>query len=293
MQQTAPVQPPSNDHTEASPPRPNLLLAHFSMRYADYPDRLAAAVAGGFQGIGFFVDEYLRLIAAGWTDESLVAALHDHGLVAPELEALTGWATLGERSPHSIQREEALLHMADVFGATHMQAIGPYEGTFADCIEAYARLCDRAVVHGQDLRVAIEFLPFTNLPNADVAMEVVNGAGRANGGLCVDTWHHERGARDWSMLEAIPAERVINMQFDDGPIVPVNPDYLTDTISYREVPGEGEFDLVRFLQLMKANGVTAPISVEVISLQLQQLPPVEVGRRLGEATRAILDAASW
>ncbi len=40
---------------------------------------------------------------------------------------------------------------------------------------------------------------------------------------------------------------------------------MEDTSYRRRLPGEGEFDLVGFLQLLDDRGVTAPISVEVMS----------------------------
>ena len=288
------MQPLAGDHTEGAEPRPNLptmLLAHFSLRYTGFEERVAAAAAAGFDGIGCFVDDYSASRRDGWTDDALTATLARHGLRAPELEALTGWATTGERGPQSLEREETLWHMADVFRATHVQAIGPYEGSFDDCVTAYRRVCDRAAE--RHLRVGLEFLPFTNITNAGIACAIVEAADRPNGGLCVDSWHHFRGADDWALIEAIPPERVVNIQLDDGPIVPVVPDYLTDTISYRDVPGEGEFDLVRFLGTLREMGVEAPISVEVISLDLQQLPAAEVAQRLADATRTVLRAAGW
>ena len=43
---------------------------------------------------------------------------------------------------------------------------------------------------------------------------------------------------------------------------------MEDTSYRRRLPGEGEFDLVGFLQLLDDRGVTAPISVEILSNEL-------------------------
>jgi sugar phosphate isomerase/epimerase len=93
------------------------------------------------------------------------------------------------------------------------------------------------------------------------------------------------------MLRATPAERIFTVQFGDGPRQRVHPDYYTDCTRYRNIPGEGEFDLVGFVRLLDEMGVRLPLSVEVISADLQQRPASEVARRLAGATRAVLASA--
>ena len=50
----------------------------------------------------------------------------------------------------------------------------------------------------------IEFLPWLDIPDAATAWAIAKQAGRANGGVLVDTWHYFRGAADPAQLEAIP-----------------------------------------------------------------------------------------
>ena len=92
-----------------------------------------------------------------------------------------------------------------------------------------------------------------------------------------------RGANDWSLLEALPLERIASVQLDDGPIVPIDPDYRTDTVRHRCVPGEGEFDLARFLATVHPPASTLPLSLEVIDDDLLQLQPSVAARRIADA----------
>jgi sugar phosphate isomerase/epimerase len=143
------------------------------------------------------------------------------------------------------------------------------------------------------MAAAIEFLPeMSNIPDAATAMQIVTAAGRANGGICLDCWHHFRGANDDDMLRAIPAERIFTVQVDDGPRQRVDPDYYTDCTRHRNVPGDGEFELAGFLRLVDEIGVRLPLSVEVMSADLEPLPAGQIARRLAEATRAVMTAAS-
>jgi sugar phosphate isomerase/epimerase len=270
----------------------DLILSHFSLgRHRPFEERVRAAVDAGFAAVGLYIGEYQRLRAEGASDADLRAVLDSHGLRVVEIEALRGWGATGPEREKYLETERAVLGMSDALGpGHHVQVIGPYAGTLDDAAEAFAGVCDRAAEHG--LCAAIEFLPeMSNIPDAATAMEIVSRAGRANGGICLDVWHHLRGADDEEMLRRIPADRIFTVQLDDGPRRPVDPDYYTDCIRYRDVPGEGEFDLTSFLRLLDDMGVRIPLSVEVISEDLQQRPAAEVARRLHEATRAVVAAA--
>jgi sugar phosphate isomerase/epimerase len=270
----------------------DLILSHFSLgRSRPFEERVRAAADAGFAAMGLYVAEYQRLRAEGAGDADLRAVLDAHGMQVVEIEALRGWTATGPERDAYLESESAVFAMSDALGpGHHVQVIGPYSGTLDDAAEAFAGVCDRAAEHG--LCAAIEFLPeMSNIPDAATAMEIVTRAGRANGGICLDAWHHFRGADDDDMLRRIPAERIFTVQIDDGPRQKVDPDYYTDCTRYRELPGEGEFDLVGFLSLLAGIGVRIPLSVEVISVALQQQPADEAARRMHDSTRAIMALA--
>jgi sugar phosphate isomerase/epimerase len=176
--------------------------------------------------------------------------------------------------------------MADEFGCRYLQAIGPYEGTLDDAARAFGALCDRAADHG--LVVGIEFLPFTNIYNATDAMAIVERAGRANGGLCVDIWHHERGSRDLDLIRAVPGDRVMAIQMNDGPVLPTLPDYVQDCLQYRVPPGDGEFDVAGFVSVLQDIGSQVPWSMEVCNEAAGNADPAGHARRCAEGMRRFL-----
>ena len=270
----------------------DLILSHFSLgRSRPFEERVRAAAEAGFAAMGLYIGEYQRLRAEGARDADLRSVLDHYGMPLVEIEALRGWSATGADRAAYLQTERSVFAMSDALGpGHHVQVIGPYTGTLDDAAEAFAGVCDRAAEHG--LAAAIEFLPeMSNIPDAATAMQIVTRAGRANGGICLDCWHHFRGANDDDMLRAIPAERIFTVQFDDGPRQRVDPDYYTDCTRYRDVPGEGEFDLTGFLGLLDELGVRLPLSVEVISTDLLQRPAAEVAGRLAGATRAVVASA--
>jgi sugar phosphate isomerase/epimerase len=279
----------------------DLILASGSLPRIAFDQRVAAAAEAGFDAIGLSVGEYTRSLADGHDAAWMRAVLDSYGLRLAELEVLVGFAAPAEPAD-AIPRPGVLYpnrhltprfwDMAEAFGARHLQAVGTFgtEVLEDEAAASFADLCDQAAEHG--LLVALEFVPVaTNIPDVGVASRIVAAANRPNGGLCVDSWHHFRGAHDWNLLGDVQPDRVFVIQLDDGPTAPVDPDFLTDTKRHRKPPGQGEFDLVRFLRTLWDAGVRAPVSVEVLSEQLRQEPPGQAACTLADATRSVLAVA--
>jgi sugar phosphate isomerase/epimerase len=264
----------------------SVVLSHCSLRYAGLEERFAAAQAAGFHAIGLSVDAFLASEEAGVTPRQQRQLAEHYDVVVEEIEVLRPWwREAGERARSELA-ETTAFRMADTFGSRYVQAIGPYHGTLDDAAETFAAVCDRAAEHG--LTVGIEFLPYTNISDALIAGSLVAAADRPNGGVCVDSWHHFRGAADDAQIRELTAARVAGVQLDDGLLLPEHPDYLTDCVENRRVPGEGEFDLAGFIRLLDEMDVSVPVSLEVISTELQALPAAEVTRQLREGFCRVL-----
>jgi sugar phosphate isomerase/epimerase len=267
----------------------NVVLSHFSLRYAGLEERVAAASAAGFSAIGLFTGAFVAAEESGLSASAQRSIADRYDIAVEEIEALRPWWG-DEADRHRAESSETTaFRMADAFGCRYVQVIGPYDGSIDHAATCFAGLCDRAAEHG--LTVGIEFLPFNNIPDAAVALSIVAAADRPNGGVCVDSWHHFRGAADNGLLRALTSKWVAAVQLDDGPMEPDNPDYYTDCLENRRVPGEGEFDLVGLVRLLDDMDVSVPVSLEVISTELQALPAVEAATRIHEGFRRVLSAA--
>jgi len=100
------------------------------------------------------------------------------------------------------------------------------------------------------LRVALEFLPWTAIPDAGIAWEIVELAGRANGGVLVDSWHYFRGGGGPGTVTDDPAQ---SHRGDPGSTTPrsmAGGDLLEDTMK-RRLPRAGR---VRSRRLHPAAG---------------------------------------
>jgi sugar phosphate isomerase/epimerase len=275
---------------------PHLVLAWGTVHYASFPDRVLAAAEAGFPSIGLSVGEYRALLVEGWLDHQIRTVLAEHDVAIDEVEVLMGIgsepgpANLPER-PGLIYAdplvEQTALHIATTFGARRIQAVGEFSSRVAggETVAAFAALCDRVAV--SNIQIALEFVPYSNIADVAIAADIIERAQRDNGGICVDAWHFFRGSRDFETLKALDPSRVFMIQVNDGPAVPVDENRMRDAVHHRLCPGEGEFDLERFLEALDRTGMHSAVSVEIYSDQLNQLPTMAAASRAANSTREL------
>ena len=271
-----------------APPAPPIIVANGSLRSASFADRVAAASGAGFDGFGMHVRDYAQLRSTGSTDADLRSVLGDNGFDLIEIETVLGWDDLPDRrNADGLSREHLAFQLADAVGARHVVAVGALAGPQRDtAAEGFAGLCDRAAQHG--LLVALEPQACSSIVDLRSALDIVRTAGRANGGLNLDIWHATRGGWPQAELAALSPDEIVVVQLDDGPMQKITEDYLEECTHYRRAPGDGEFDIDGFLRLVYGTGTTAPISVEVMSDELDLLPVRTTADRLLTATRRAL-----
>ena len=268
----------------------DLVWDHFSRpRTDDVVDRIHAAATAGYAGIGLFLGAWAALREKPAEVERVDAALAATGLVIANIETLRGWAAPG--ADESCRQSEALAYeMADRWGCRYVQVIGDAHGSLAEAAAGFAALCDRAAEHG--LLVGLEWVPsMTNIEDTRTAMRIVTEADRSNGGLCVDSWHFTRSTNDLDDLRALPGDKVVATQWNDGTVAAHNPDYYQDCLTNRVPPGAGEFQLVEMVRILDGIGATAPIGIEVCSSELWAAPVEHAARVSADAMRRVLAAA--
>jgi sugar phosphate isomerase/epimerase len=278
---------------------PDLVASYYTLAGAGFGaaaavpfrDRVRAAHAAGFRGIGLVVDDWPAVLADGSSPAELRSFADDHGVAVAEVEFLMGWS--GGDDSTARETEERLYEIAEVFGARHLN-VGATEPPgalppIADVAERFAGICDRAGQHG--LLVGIEFMPFIAVSDVTRAHEIVAAAGRPNGGIVLDAYHFFRGNPDLDALRAVPGDRIVCVQLcDAAPETPSMPLY-DETTHHRLVPGHGSFNLVGLLSSLRDMGVRAPYSVEILSDELWSQPVDGVARRAYDATRALINQA--
>lgn len=241
-----------------------------------FAERARAAAQAGYDGIGLRAENYWD---AGIDDGTMLDIAEQQGVRILEVEYLTGWGTAADRDEAQQAKEQTVFHMARAFGVRHVNA-GLLEMLPLDTmIEAFAALCERA---GPDLTVALEFMPYSGVPDLATAWQVVQAA--ANGALIVDGWHWARAGQRAADLAGVPAERIVSVQLCDVRKEPMQPS-RAESLGYRLPPGQGYGDTVGMVRALADHGVApAVLTVEVISDEL-------VARGVNVAAQVTADAA--
>lgn len=266
------------------------MLSHFTLdRHHDIADRVRAAAAAGYDGMGLYIGNWVELRDADRLGE-LDDLLAEHDMPLCDIEVLRGWGTVGLADENYAAQEDAAWAMAQRYGCRYIQAIGSVSDDLATAAADFGALCDRAGEYG--LVVGLEFLPFTNVFDADDGRRIVEEAGRANGGLCVDIWHHTRGSNDVEQLRRLSAEHVTGIQMNDGPLAPTDAtDYVQDCLRYRVPPGEGEMGAVEFVTELLRIGADVPWQLEVCNDDVWGKPGAAHVQAAADGMRTVLAEA--
>jgi sugar phosphate isomerase/epimerase len=281
---------------------PGLVASFFTLSGAGFVEpprnsfieRCEAAAAAGFTGIGLHVDDLPRTIAAGVDVSEMRAVLRTNGLALVEIEFLAGWAvnngTHGGLSP-ALAGIEAV---SDALGGRHVSA-GEFSGdALLDSEEALDRAAkalranaDRLAERG--LLVALESFPWSAITNAGITIDLLRRADAPNAGLLIDVWHFYNGGGQPGQLVDLPTAGITAFQLNDGPLV--HDDFQQHARAERQLPGEGELDVVGLIRAVRGAGFTGPYCVESNTPELRNLPVAEAARRAADAANDVLRSA--
>ena len=280
----------------------DLIAAHYTLARADrtgtariaFPERVAAAAAAGFAGIGVQPPDYRRSRDGGLSDASMHAVLDDHGVVVGEVDGAPWWPQPGTSEADHRGAQEEAVRLGAEFGAHHLVAPMPALAELPPVDELAGRLaelCDLAAPYG--LLVGLEFLPWTPVRHVPAS-----GSGTAAATASVAerrrghdfSVHHSVGGDDLASLDAIPGARVVAVHFTDG-VRDRTLDPLSETMVGRRLPGEGEFVVADLVRALDRIGVRVPITVELVSLPHRRLPVGELAALVHGAVRHAIDQA--
>jgi sugar phosphate isomerase/epimerase len=254
----------------------------------DFDDRCAEAAKVGFAGLGVWHAD-LEHVLESRSLADMKRVMDDHGLRYLELEFLMDWfLDEGDEARKASDETWALLLEAAAELDAHHVKFGNIPGTpceLSRLVERYGELCADAATR-TSATIAYEFMPFdVNVRDLDSALALVEGAGAANGGLVIDTWHMAKLGIAPADLRRIPLEYLSWVELSDG-MVESMPDLIDETVNHRRLPGEGEFDLRGYVNVARDMGYPGPWGVEVLSDELRNSTMEDIFRRAYETTAA-------
>lgn len=256
-----------------------------TLRRATLPVRLRAAAEAGFAGIGLKLDDHRD---SGLSEHELKSRLDESVLQILEMEHSWDWA-----QPTVDSAEGELWRLAEAVGFRQLNVSMFAEHEATRLVDALGRLCDRADAYG--VLVALEFLPFAEVRTLPQAWEIVRRVERKNAGIVLDVWHWRRSGATFCDLEAIPPDRITSLQLCDVMATPL-PDLRYEARHHRELPGFGagkDGATAALVAGLMEHGIRCPVSVEIFSDHLDELPPTDAAVAAATSAIDVLTAAGW
>ena len=253
-----------------------------------FEERVAAAKAAGFEGIGLRAETYVDALAEGLHDEDILAILKKYDIAVTEVEYITLWAE-DHRSYEQMYKEQICFHMCELFGVDSINCGLMENYSVEHTAQKLRELCHRAGKY----TIGVEPMPYSGLPDVKKAWAVVQAAGCDNAKLLLDSWHYIRANQplDLSVLEGIPAEKIVSIQINDVQAHPYAKSILRDESMHdRMLPGTGYGNTAGFVKLIRNKGVRpAVVGVEVISDEILSRGVAQAAKDNYEAARAVLE----
>ncbi|MCK1209244.1 sugar phosphate isomerase/epimerase [Streptococcus uberis] len=227
-----------------------------------FEDRVKAAKAAGYEGIGLRAETYVDALNEGLTDQDILDILTKYDIAVTEVEYIVQWAE-EKRSYEQKYKEQMCFHMCRLFNVGHINCGLMENYSIEYTAQKLKELCGRA----GDLIIGVEPMPYSGLPDFDKAYAVVEASGCENAMLILDTWHWVRADQPYRKLTAQQAAKVISIQINDAYERPYASAILRDESMHdRLAPGTGAKDTAGFVKMIKDAGISPKvIGVEVIS----------------------------
>lgn len=137
---------------------------------------------------------------------------------------------------------------------------------------------------GYGIRIAYEALAWGRFVNDfEHACRIVELADHPNIGTCLDSFHILSRGWDPAGIEKIPAEKIFFVQLADAPQLSM--DILSWSRHYRVFPGEGAWELDKFMGHLVRSGYAGPVSLEIFNDVFRQADEV---RTAVDAMRSLI-----
>lgn len=249
-----------------------------------FPDRVRAAASAGFNGIGLRAENFWDAEASGLDGAQMADLARQAGVPVLEVEYITAWGTAADRDATQQRKEQTVFSMARTFGVNHLNT-GLIEKLPIETItSAFADLCDRA----GELTIALEFMPYSGVPDLGTAWQILQDADRPNSALIVDVWHWARAGMTSKDLDGVPANRIVSVQLCDVQQTPMDP-LRSESLGHRLPPGDGYGDAAGLVRGLRDHGVRPDlVAVEVISDALVAGGVESAASTVAEAARNVL-----
>lgn len=256
-------------------------------------EKMQACAIAGFDGIEIFEQD---LVTSPLSPEEVRTTAADLGLTLDLYQPFRDFDSVpGDLLAANLRRADAKFSLMSRLGMdTILVCSNVATATIDDDglrAEQLAALADLAGEHG--VRVAYEALAWGRYVNDyEHAHRLVDMVDHPSLGTCLDSFHIL--SRDWDTapIENINPDKIFFVQVADAPKLSM--DVLSWSRHYRVFPGEGQFELAKFMGHVARAGYAGPVSLEVFNDVFRQS---DVERTAVDAMRSLIwleeQSAKW
>lgn len=256
-------------------------------------EKMRACAAAGFHGIEIFEQD---LVTSPLSPEDVRKMAADLGLSLDLYQPFRDFDSVpADLLAANLRRADAKFRLMSRLGMDTILVCSNVATASIDDdglrAEQLAALAALAQDHG--VKVAYEALAWGKYVNDyEHAHRLVAAVDHPSLGTCLDSFHIL--SRDWDTapIEAFAPEKIFFVQVADAPKLSM--DVLSWSRHYRVFPGEGQFELAKFLGHVVRAGYTGPVSLEVFNDVFRQS---DVERTAVDAMRSLIwleeQGAKW
>lgn len=246
-------------------------------------EKLRAAADAGFDGVEIFEQD---LTVSPHSPEKIRQRAADLGLALDLFQPFRDFEGVGEEAfAANLRRLEAKFALMNRLGIETILLCSNVGTATIDDDEVVAGQLRRAgdLAERYGVRIAYEALAWGRFVNDfEHAQRIVELVGHRAVGTCLDTFHILSRGWDTAAVAEIAAEKIFFVQLADAPTLSM--DVLSWSRHHRLFPGEGDFDLVRFMQFLARAGYRGPVSLEIFNDSFRK---AEVGRTAVDGMRSL------
>lgn len=188
-------------------------LAHLTLS-APPAESISAAKEAGFRSLGIRIaprrpDEpyAVQVIGAPGTIRAIRQQADDAGVTIANVQAYQFFPDTRDEDMRAVVDATHELGVRTILA----YSFDPDEVRFLD---RFARYCDAA--RSADIRVAVEFLPYSQIRDLSDALGIIDRSGATNAGVCIDALHLQRSGGSVDDVRALDPARIALVQLCDA-----------------------------------------------------------------------------
>ncbi|PTT63146.1 bifunctional sugar phosphate isomerase/epimerase/4-hydroxyphenylpyruvate dioxygenase family protein [Arthrobacter sp. HMWF013] len=256
-------------------------------------EKMQACAIAGFDGIEIFEQD---LVTSPLAPEDVRKMAADLGLTLDLYQPFRDFDSVEEDLlAANLRRAEAKFKLMERLGMDTILVCSNVATASIDSddlrAEQLGRLAALAGDHG--VKVAYEALAWGKyVSDYEHAHKLVEAVDHPSLGTCLDSFHILSRNWDTAPIEAFNPEKIFFVQVADAPKLSM--DVLSWSRHYRVFPGEGQFELAKFMGHVIRAGYSGPVSLEIFNDVFRQS---DVERTAVDAMRSLIwleeQSAKW